>query len=56
MSAPAGTAVGLSVPQLEGDDKLCGSAQYIADLHRPACCTARSCRARMPMPASAATT
>jgi len=35
MSAPAGTAVGLSVPQLEGDDKLCGSAQYIADLHRP---------------------
>jgi CO/xanthine dehydrogenase Mo-binding subunit len=35
MSALAGTAVGLSVPQLEGDDKLCGSAQYIADLHRP---------------------
>jgi CO/xanthine dehydrogenase Mo-binding subunit len=35
MSALAGTAVGLSVPQLDGDDKLCGSAQYIADLHRP---------------------
>ena len=35
MSAPAGTAVGISVPQLEGDEKLCGSAQYIADLHRP---------------------
>ena len=35
MSAPTGTAVGLSLPQLEGDDKLFGSAQYIADLHRP---------------------
>ena len=37
MSALAGTAVGPSArrPQLEGDEKLSGSAQYIADLYRP---------------------
>jgi hypothetical protein len=55
MSAPTGTAVGLSVPQLEGDDKL-RQRPYIADLHRPGMLHARSCRARTRMPASAATT
>ena len=28
-------AVGASVRQLDGDDKLTGRAQYIADLYRP---------------------
>ena len=56
MSAPAGTAVGLSVPQLEGDDKLCGSAQYIADLHRPGMLHGAILQSPQPMPASAATT
>jgi CO/xanthine dehydrogenase Mo-binding subunit len=28
-------AVGASVPQLDGDEKLTGQAQFIADLYRP---------------------
>ena len=28
-------AVGASVPQLDGDEKLTGRAQFIADLYRP---------------------
>ena len=35
MSAAGTGAVGQSVPQLEGDEKLTGKAQYIADLDRP---------------------
>ena len=28
-------AIGASIPQLDGDEKLTGRAQYIADLYRP---------------------
>jgi CO/xanthine dehydrogenase Mo-binding subunit len=31
----SGNVVGSPVPQLEGQEKVCGSAQYIADLYRP---------------------
>ncbi len=35
MNKLSGTVVGSPVPQLEGQEKVCGSAQYIADLYRP---------------------
>ena len=34
MVGETGGAVGASIPQLEGNEKLTGRAQYIADLYR----------------------
>ncbi len=35
MNKLVGSVVGSPVPQLEGQEKVSGSAQYIADLYRP---------------------
>ena len=51
-----GSAVGSPVPQLEGREKVSGSAQYIADLYRPNMLHGAILKVRTPMPASWVTT
>ena len=55
---PAGSllVVGKDVPRTDAIPKVTGAAQYVADLHCPACCTRPCCAARIRTPASSAST